>query len=138
MWSPPLRLFLLFHHEITPKQRQAALEESGGGELKPLPPELQRLWRQSPANLPELAAYLRPFREWLAAQARPGDFVLIQGDFGATCLMVRYAQEQGLTPVYATSRRVSRDEPQPDGSVRTNRCFEHRRWMRASWLTGNW
>jgi hypothetical protein len=130
MWSPPLRLFLLFNHELTPTQRQAALEELGVGELTPLPPALQRLWRQIPAEVPELAAYLRPLREWLAAQARQGDFVLIQGDFGATCLMVQYAQEQGLIPVYATTRRVSRDEPQPDGSVRTTRCFEHRRFRK--------
>lgn len=130
MLSRRPRLFLLFNHDLTPGQRRAAPVELGITAFFPLPPELQHLWRQIPPDLPELSPLLQPLREWLAAQARPGDFVLIQGDFGATFLMVEFAREQGLVPVYATTRRVSREEPQPDGSVRTSRRFEHRRFRK--------
>ncbi|MBM4285360.1 MAG: hypothetical protein FJ128_08930 [Deltaproteobacteria bacterium] len=123
-------LFLIFNHDLTPVQREAARRELGVVRFEPLPPHLARRWGQIPPDLAELSPFLAPFREWLAQQARPGDLVLIQGDPGAVCLMVDHARQQGLTPVYATTRRVSREEPQPDGSVRTQRVFEHQRFRR--------
>jgi len=62
--------------------------------------------------------------------AQPGDLVLIQGDFGATCLMVEYARSLGLTPIYATTARISEDKILPDGSVQTVRRFVHRRFRK--------
>lgn len=121
---------MLLNHPLTPDQRQSVSSELGVGEVIFLPPALQARWRQVPPDLPELSAFLQPLRQWLAAQARPGDFVLVQGDFGATFLMVQFAREQGLVPVYATTRRESREEPQPDGAVKTTRCFVHQRFRK--------
>ncbi len=128
MASPPSRLFVLLNHQLTPGQRQALAPELGVNEVILLPPALQARWGRIPADLPELSAFLEPLREWLAAQARAGDFVLIQGDFGATYLMVQFAREQGLVPVYATTRRLAREEVRPDGTVKTTRCFVHQRF----------
>jgi hypothetical protein len=130
MASPSPRLFVLLNHQLTPDQRRALSSELGVGEVVLFPPELRELWRQIPADLPELSPLLHPLREWLAARARPGDCLLVQGDFGATFLMVQFAREQGLVPVYAATQRESREEPQPDGSVRTTRRFEHRRFRK--------
>jgi hypothetical protein len=48
-----------------------------------------------------------------------------QGDFGATYLMVRFALEQGLIPIYATTRRKAREESQADGAVKLTHHFQH-------------
>jgi hypothetical protein len=44
--------------------------------------------------------------------------VLIEGDFGACYLMVRFALEKGLVPLYSTTRREAEERYDADGSVR--------------------
>lgn len=128
--KPVRRLFLLFNHRFTPDQVSQAEEQLGVTEVILLPPELRDLWGQIPPDLPGLADYLAPVRDWLAQTAQPGDYVLIQGDFGATYLMVRYALENGLIPVYATTRREAHETLQPDGSVRLTHTFRLQQFRR--------
>ena len=123
-------LFLLFNHQFTPAQYQAAREELGVLQVVSMPPPLQDLWGQIPPDLPALAPYLQPLQAWLAARAAPGDYVLIQGDFGATYLMVRFALEHGLIPIYATTSRQAREEHLPDGAVKMVHYFQHQRFRR--------
>jgi hypothetical protein len=123
-------LFLLFNHQFTPAQHQAAREELGVRQVVSLPPRLQDLWGQMPPEVPALRDYLEPVRVWLAAAARPGDYVLVQGDFGATYLMVGWAREQGFIPVYATTSREAVEEHRPDGSVKMVHYFQHQRFRR--------
>ncbi len=126
----PPSLFLIFNHTFTAAQEQAAAGQLGVGEIVALPPELQALWSQVPPELPELRHYLQPLCRWLAAQAQPGDVVLIQGDFGATYLMVNFALAQGLIPVYATTRRQAREDHLPDGTVKMVHHFQHQMFRR--------
>lgn len=124
------RLLLLFNHRFTPEQSAQARDELGVAEVIPLPPELQELWSQIPPDLPGITDYLAPLRDWLAQAARPGDYVLIQGDFGATYLMVRHALKNGLIPVYATTRREAHETVQSDGSVRLTHTFRFQQFRR--------
>ncbi len=117
--------FLFFNHRFTPAQEAAAREELGVCRFVPLPPELQKQWSQIPPNLPVLSDYLAPLRHWLASHATPGDYVLIQGDFGATYLMVQFALQHNLIPLYATTRREALEEHQTDGSVKMVHRFRH-------------
>jgi len=118
-------LFLIFNHRFTAAQEIAARRQLGIERIVPLPSNLQKLWSQIPPDLPGLYPYLQPLQEWLAAQARPGDYVLIQGDFGASYLMVGFAFELQLIPVYATTSRQAVEELQPDGSVKMTHHFQH-------------
>ncbi|HAY20616.1 MAG TPA: hypothetical protein DCY27_00280, partial [Desulfobacterales bacterium] len=83
-----------------------------------------------PPDLLELTGYLKPICSWLVGQATPGDYVLIQGDFGATYLMVRFALEHGLIPVYATTSRQALEEHLPDGTVKLLHYFQHQMFRR--------
>jgi hypothetical protein len=121
-------LFLIFNHSHTPAQEQTARAELGIGGIQLLPDNLRNLWAQIPADLPTLDGYLTPLKVWLAATARQGDFVLIQGDFGATYLMVRFSLERGLIPVYATTRREATEERGEDGAVMIIHRFRHVRY----------
>lgn len=123
-------LFLLFNHRFTAAQKVAAREQLGVERISVLPAELQPIWGQIPPDLLELTGYLKPICSWLAGQATPGDYVLIQGDFGATYLMVRFALEHGLIPVYATTSRQALEEHLPDGTVKLLHYFQHQMFRR--------
>ncbi len=126
----PPTLFLIFNHTVTPDQEQAARLQLGVGQIVPLPPELQELWSQVPPEVPEIGPLLEPLRQWLARESTAGDFVLVQGDFGATYLMVEFARARGLIPVYATTRRRAVEEHLSDGTVRMVHHFQHQIFRR--------
>ena len=59
-----------------------------------------------------------------------GDYALIQGDFGACYIMVNFAFEQGLIPIYSTTVREAIEEPKDDGSVKLVHQFNHQIFRR--------
>lgn len=118
-------LFLLFNHRLTSEQAADARVSLQINRIAALPPELQRLWSQIPAHPPEIHAYLRPLRAWLRAQYQPEDYVLIQGDFGASFLMVNFAFEIRLIPVYATTVREAVENFKADGAIEMKHRFRH-------------
>ncbi len=122
------RLFLLFNHAVTEPQRRDAETCLDVTAFVPLPKDLQNLWSQVPPDENGLFEYLAPVRRWLKSQSKPGDFVLIQGDFGAVYLMVRFALDNGLSPIYSATVRTAHEEPQPDGSIRLTHYFSHQRF----------
>lgn len=122
------QLILLFNHQLTDDQLQDAERTLSIRSVVAPPPALQALWSQVPADLPEIEPFLDPIKDWLRRTAHAEDHVLIQGDFGATCLMVRFALELDLVPVYATTERQATEELLPDGSLRLVHRFVHRRF----------
>ncbi|QTA92048.1 CRISPR-associated protein Csx20 [Desulfonema magnum] len=118
-------LFPVFNHQLTPEQESDARTSIGVGEIIALPPDLKELWGQIPPHLSELGDYLEPVKDWLASRAKAGDYVLIQGDFGACYIMVRFAFENRLIPVYATTKREAVEEHQEDGTVKMIHQFRH-------------
>ena len=120
------RLFLLFNHQITPLQKADAQKSLRVERIKELPEKLQKLWRHVPPDLEKIEAYLSPIRAWFNSHAEKGDFILIQGDFGACFLMVRFALENGFVPVYSTTEREAVEAHGEDGSVTLTHRFQHR------------
>lgn len=121
----PKNLFLIFNHHFTEKQKEDAEGSLQVGRIISMPSHLQTIWSDIPPDLPELTSYIAPVREWLSEAASPGDFVLIQGDFGATYLMVRFAFSLGLVPIYSTTWRRAEEVSEPDGSIKLIHHFEH-------------
>lgn len=122
-------LFLLFNHEITPEQRRDAETSLKVREVCAMPGPVKAVWAGVPPDSESIGDLLEPVRRWLAESARPGDHILIQGDYGACYLMVDFAFQNGLIPVYATTERIVREENTPDG-LKTVRLFKHRRFRR--------
>jgi hypothetical protein len=127
--TPPA-LFLLFNHTLTAAQEADARTSFGVDRVVPPPAEISRFWLEIPPDAEELTAHLAPVFSWLAASARPGDYVLIQGEFGATFLLVNEAFRLGLIPVYSTTRREAVEEHTPDGRVHLRHTFSHVRYRR--------
>ena len=124
------RLFLLFNHKITPLQEADARLSLGVREIMEPSDEILMLWRRIPPNEEKIKGYLSPIRDWLEDQAEKGDYILIQGDFGACFLMVRFAFEMGYVPVYSTTEREAMETHGEDGSVTLTHRFQHRIFRR--------
>jgi hypothetical protein len=121
-------LFLLFNHALTPEQYSDAHASLGIGAVVLPPEDLRGLWANLPPEPEGLLDVLAPIRQWLAGNAQAADFVLIQGDFGACWLMVHYARNNSLRPIYSTTRRQAEELPQPDGTVKLVHHFRHVRY----------
>lgn len=120
-------LYLLFNHTLTPEQYADAQESLGVGAFVEPPEPVRRLWGDIPAGAERISNELGLARGWLM-KAEPGDYVLIQGDFGACWLMVEFARSLGLRPIYSTTRREAQEELLEDGSVRLVHRFRHVRF----------
>lgn len=123
-------MLLLFNHTPTEGQLADARDTLGVERLLEPPPEIQQMWRQVPPHLDTIEPYLEPILHWLSNNANIGDYVLIQGDFGATYLMVRFTFEKGLIPIYSTTERQALEQYGPDGVVTLYHNFKHCRFRR--------
>ena len=121
----PNSLFLIFNHRLTQIQKDDARASLGVGHIINLPPDLEKLWQQIPVDLSKIDDYLAPIKTLLSEQASMSDYVLIQGDFGATFIMVKFAFENGLIPIYSTSRREAVEEHNDEGTVKLTHNFKH-------------
>lgn len=123
-------MFLFFSHSLTEEQREDAIKNWRIEEFVPLPNELQHLFSNIPADVPELTDIIKPFKKFLKENASENDLLLIQGDFGVVYHLVNYAKKLKVVPVYATTERISVEQQQPDGSVVMNKTFRHRRFRK--------
>lgn len=118
-------LFLIFNHQFTAVQEVDARAALGVEHIVGLPADLQELWSNIPPELPAIRKYLVPIQTWLFSQAKKGNYVLIQGDFGACYFMVNFALAHKLIPVYSTTQREVVEENQPNGAVKLTHHFQH-------------
>jgi hypothetical protein len=118
-------LILLFNHRLTAEQAEDARCSLGVRQFIELPEDLRKLWQQVPASLGRIKEYLEPLARWLQETSTSGDYVLIQGDFGATYLTIRLALELNLVPVYATTTREAVETVLADGTIQKTQRFRH-------------
>lgn len=122
------RVFLFFNHTLTEDQREALSRELTVTKIVLPPEELRSLWAAIPPESTTLKDILIPVCLWLENEAAPGDYILIQGDFGACYLLVQHAVQHGLIPIYSTTERQAQEEHMQNGSVRLQHQFKHIRF----------
>lgn len=119
-----MKLILLFSHKLTESQKQDAKDTLNIDEFIYLPSDLQNIWSQIPANIYDISPYLNQIKEYIQANTNQGNYILIQGDFGATYKMIEYAKEINIIPIYSTNSRESIEE-EIDGKVVKKSIFVH-------------
>ncbi|MCP4351446.1 MAG: hypothetical protein GY795_38770 [Desulfobacterales bacterium] len=122
----PKKLLLIFNDEFTPSQEADARSSLGVEKIETMPEQAQAAWGNIPPDLTELSDFLEPVTKWICDCAKESDYVLIQGDFGACWLMVNFAFDLRLVPVYSTTLREAVEEPGPDGTVKMTHNFKHK------------
>lgn len=81
-------------------------------------------WSDIDPSEKSILKIVEAYKDRLKSQAKAGDVLLVQGDFGATYNMVNFAKSMGVIAVYATTKRVA-TECMEDGKVITKREFKH-------------
>ncbi|GFR36218.1 CRISPR-associated protein Csx20 [Thermobrachium celere] len=120
-----MKLILLFSHTLTDEQVREAEDKLNVEEFIYLPQELQHIWSNIPPEGELPLDILDKFKRFIEQNANQGDYVLIQGDFGATYHMVQWVKENGFIPIYATSKRVYKSITNEDGSITNMHIFKH-------------
>jgi len=123
------KMLLLFSHQLTQKQKEDAIRIWGVEEFISLPESLQCIWSDISPDLASLEDYLKPIKAFVDEASNENDLILIQGDFGASYMMVNESKKRNLTPVYATTQRVVEECIDGDKKVKKS-IFEHRRFRK--------
>jgi len=119
-----MKIYLLFSHTLTDEQK-SELEKMGVSDIIPIPEDLQFIWSNMPPAGELNITVLNEIIDWLSGSASEGDYILIQGDFGATYYMVNWAFKSGLIPIYATTERVVLEENKEGDRVVKKNIFRH-------------
>lgn len=118
------KTFCLLNHQLTDNQKRELSEKYAAQEVIYPPAEISQLWSQI-APETERSEISRKIIQWLVAQnAQAADLFIIQGEFGATFMLVDYALKNKMIALYATSRRVSKEVVEGE-TVRKEFSFEH-------------
>lgn len=118
-------LFLLFSHTLTPQQREEAVKSLKVSDICSMPKELLDKWSQISPRGEFPIDEMEPFVQWLEAVSEPGDYVLIQGEFGAVFYMVNWCFSHERIPIYATTHRHHTEHRLPDEKVEIIKQFSH-------------
>lgn len=124
------KMFLVFSHSLTQSQREDAVSNFGIDEFVTLPDELKKIWASIPPEAKSIRLCVDKIAEWIKQNSSQGDYVLVQGDFGATLLIVDFCFENGLIPVYSTTARDADEKTFADGTVKVQRTFKHVRFRK--------
>ena len=119
------KVFVLFSHNLLEDQIEELKTIYNVTDIIRFPLELQNLWGNIPPEPEDILGIIAPIKQWLNAEASIGDFMLVQGDFGVTFNIVNWCLAQKYIPIYATSKRVHKEEYLPDGTIKISKNFKH-------------
>ena len=124
-----MKLFLFFSHSLTDEQTKDLYETFGDIEIVNLPEKLQFKLSNVPPEIENLGEYVRDFEKYLLDNSTSGDLVLIQGEFGIVYRLVEFSKSISLVPIYATTKRITK-EIIKDGKVVKTSEFKHIRFRK--------
>lgn len=97
-----------------------------------MPENLKNLWGNINPTGDLTSEYFKDIIAFIEVNGKKGDIVLVEGDFGATYIMVNWCIENGFIPVYSTTERVYSLKKSVDGKIINRHVFEHVRFRRYS------
>lgn len=119
------KFFILMSHKITDNQVEQAKKEFGVSEFINISDDA---WSCINPSIESVKQSTQKYKDLLKLNAKSGDILLVQGDFGATYDMVSFAKNFGLIAIYATTKRVINEVIKDDGTIVSTREFRHERF----------
>ena len=117
-------LFILINHVLTPEQEEGARKNLNIDKFVNI---ADAKWSDIDPSEKGVIKVVETYKDKLRSQAKSGDVLLVQGDFGATYNMIRFAKNMGLIAVYATTKRIVSEQVE-NGKVVIKREFKHARF----------
>lgn len=97
----------------------------GVSDIVYLPSDFQSFWSQIPPEGELPIERLNEIIRWLKDNGNIGDYVLVQGEFGAVFYIVDFCFQYGLVPIYSTTKRIVLKEEDSNSKVVKTNVFEH-------------
>lgn len=117
-------LFILMNHTLTLEQEEDARKNLNVDKFINI---TDARWSDIDPSEKSVIKFVEAYKDKLKKQAKAGDVLLVQGDFGATYNMIRFAKNMGLIAVYATTNRIVSEQIE-NGKVVIKREFKHARF----------
>ena len=117
-------LFTLINHTLTSEQEEDARKNLNVDKFINI---ADAMWSDIDPSEKSVIKFVEIYKDKLKKQAKAGDVLLVQGDFGATYNMIRFAKNMGLIAVYATTNRIVSEQVE-NGKVVIKREFKHARF----------
>lgn len=117
------RTFCLLNHALTQNQISELKEKFNSEQIIYPDENISKQWLQIAPEKSNDEVILA-VTEWLKSNAAQGDLFIIQGEFGCTFTLVDYALKSGLTPIYATTRRIAKENRNGE-TIHREYIFEH-------------
>lgn len=117
-------LFTLINHTLTSEQEEDARKNLNVDKFVNI---ADTMWSDIDPSEKSIIKFVEVYKDKLKKQAKVGDVLLVQGDFGATYNMIRFAKNMGLIAVYATTNRIVSEQVE-NGKVVIKREFKHARF----------
>jgi hypothetical protein len=134
------KVFCLLNHTLTDLQNVELESKFSATQIIYPPAQLQSAWSEIP-TVDELNPYIfKPFISWLLSNAHAEDYLVIQGEFGATVCMVEFSFSKGLIPLHSVTKRVAKEHKVGE-KVYRNYLFQHicfRKYVSYSKLLENY
>ncbi len=124
------RMILIFSHTFTDVQKKDAMENLHIDEFVYLPEKLQNIWSHLDPKAERLKPQLIPLLNYIKENVKKSDLLLVQGDFGATFIVVNFAKKLGLETCYSTTSRVYQEKVLENGTVVNIHEFKHERFRK--------
>ena len=117
-------LFMLINHALTPEQEEDARKNLNIDKFVNM---ADAKWSDIDPSEKSVIKVVETYKDKLRSQAKSGDVLLVQGDFGATYTMIRFAKNMDLIAVYATTKRIVSEQVE-NGKLVIKREFKHARF----------
>lgn len=122
------KALLVFSHQLTENQKKELTEEYSVKKIEKLPDNLQNIW----SNVTIGESYkenLEKIKEYISKNFHIGDILVIQGNWGYTYNLVKWAIENEYLPVYSyTERNV--EEIKDGEDVKKISYFRHVKFLK--------
>lgn len=122
------KMILLFNHSLTQVQIEDARNSLGVREIVEPPDNIKAIWANIRPEIGVIDSAVSPVCGYVESTATKGDYLLVQGDFGAVFLIVTLAFKLGLRPVYSTTQRNVVESHTGENTVQMSRTFSHCRF----------
>lgn len=112
--------YILFSHTLLQEQERELKNKFFCKKINYLPKNLQILW----SNIPEDNDFSNLFFDFLEENAKTGDYILIQGEWGITYKIVNFCFKKNYIPIYSFSKRISKEIIEQNTVIKTS-YFKH-------------
>ena len=119
-----MKMILIFSHSLTEEQINDAIGKLNITEFVYMPQILQDIWSNIPASVHNMKQYLSEIHNFIINNSSKNDYILIQGDFGATYNTVNFCKDNERITIYSTTKRQSK-EIYRDNTIEKISYFSH-------------